>query len=98
VLALTIPAVAALFTFGFAPILGFLRATMDEHSKQISWRSISVVLLSSALFAGIGQLWRCMLSSEQMAARRPLWIVLLGWHAVFLHVLLRMASVLGLDG
>jgi hypothetical protein len=96
VLALTIPAVAAVFTFGFAPILGFLRATMDPESNVVSWRSVSVALLVFALIAGVGQLWRCLAASPGIASRVPFFIVLLAWHWVFVHVLLRMGSVLGL--
>jgi hypothetical protein len=96
VLALTIPAVAAVFTFGFAPILGFLRATMDANSDVVSWRSISVTLLVFALIAGVGQLWRCFAASQGIASRFPFFVVLLAWHWVFVHVLLRMGSVLDL--
>ena len=96
VLGLTIPAVAAVFTFGFAPILGFLRATMDSDSNAVSWRAISVVLLVLALLAGVGQLWRCFAATPGIASRLPFFIVLLAWHWVFVHVLLRMGNVLGL--
>jgi hypothetical protein len=97
VLALTVPAVAAAFTLGFAPILGFLRATMQAGSGSISWRSISVALLSFALIAGVAQLWRCLWASSHAGKGRTFALVLLGWHVVFGYVLLRMASVLGLD-
>ena len=98
VLALTIPSVAALFTFGFAPILGFLRATMDPDEDHVSWRALSSVLLSFALAAGVVQLWRCFLASPGVTGRGRYFLVLLGWHAVFVHVLLRMGHVLGLGG
>jgi hypothetical protein len=96
VLALTIPAVAAVFTFGFAPILGFLRATMDEKSDVVPWHSVSVALLVFALIAGVAQLWRCLVASKGIASRVPFFLVLLAWHWVFVHVLLRMGSVLDL--
>lgn len=98
VLALCIPAAAALFTFGFAPILGFLRLTMDEGGGQISWQAISRILLAVALVAGVGQLWRCALRWQRRDGRgSPGFLVLVAlWHAVLLYVLLRMADLLGL--
>jgi hypothetical protein len=96
VLALTIPAVASVFTFGFAPILGFLRATMDDTGGQVSWSTVSAFLLVIALVAGVAQLWRCLFSPKQLASRFPFLAVLLVWHGVFLHVLLRMGHVLEL--
>ncbi len=98
VLAATVPAVAAMFTFGFAPVLAFLRATMESESATISWLDLSQILLAIALVAGIGRLWRCILFARGLDTRQPLVLVLLGWHGVFLHVLLRMADVLGLRG
>jgi hypothetical protein len=98
VLALTIPAVAALFSFGFAPILGFLRATMGAAEGELSWRAVSQVLLFVALAAGVVQLWRCLLASRSVSQRGLLVAVLVVWHGVFAHVLLRMADVLALRG
>lgn len=98
VLALTIPAVAALFTLGFAPILAFLRATMDASSEQVSWRTLSNALLAIALLAGIAQLWRSLLAAKGFRAHAGFVVVLLVWHGLFLHVLLRMADALGIPG
>lgn len=96
ILALSIPAVAALFTFGFAPILGFLRLTMSPGASEISWTSISRALLAFAAFAGVAQLWRCLIAWMRTQAQVLFVLVLLAWHVVFAYVLLRMASVLGL--
>lgn len=96
VLALMIPASAALFTLGFAPILEFLRLTMAEEPKEIGWDSISKVLLGISLAAGIIQLWRCFLGSRQKANPALLALVLLVGHGVFLYVFTRMFRVLGL--
>lgn len=96
VLGFTIPAVAALFSLGFAPILAFLRLTMTDESKQVPWRSISNVLLALAVFAGIVQLWRTWWSARNAAPSTLFPFVLMIWHAVFLHVLFRMGSVLKL--
>ncbi len=96
ILALSIPAVAALFTFGFAPILGFLRLTMSAGASEISWLSISRALLTFAALAGVAQLWRCLIAWMRTQAQVLFVLVLLAWHVVFAYVLLRMASVLGL--
>jgi hypothetical protein len=98
VLGLTIPAVAAVFTLGFAPILAFLRATMTDESTQVPWRSISNILLSLAVLAGVAQLWRTWRAAREAAPSNLFALVLLVWHAVFLHVILRMGSVLQLGG
>lgn len=99
VLALILPATAALFTFGFAPILAFLRATMAPAAGHVRWESLSVALLWLALFAGVGQLARAMAATRRsQGGGATLIVVLIVWHGVFLYVLARMAEVLGLDG
>ena len=107
VLALTIPAVAAVFCAGFAPIVGFLRVTMDEAAGHLSRRAVSGVLLWFALAAGIAQLWRCALAGRRPVAvdappvpfQEPLFLALiLAWLGVFLYVLTRMGTVLSLFG
>jgi hypothetical protein len=42
----------------FSSILAFLRSTMESEASQISWASISRLLLCIALSAGFIQLWR----------------------------------------
>jgi len=96
VLALSIPAVAAVFSFGFAPILGFMRWTMDDVSTRVSWHSLSNVLLGVAVAAGFAQLWRTSLSSKGMRESVLFPLVLMVWHAVFVFVLVRMGDVLDL--
>jgi hypothetical protein len=96
VLALTIPAVAAVFTLGFAPILCFLRETMSPQGGEISWRALSSSLLGIALGAGIVQLWRCLYAARLFASGLLLPLVLLVWHGVFLYVFVRMFRVLDL--
>lgn len=99
VLALTIPAAAALFTAGFAPILWFLQATFDAEAKQIGWRDVSNVLLWISLVAGVLQLWRSMRKPNVDAMGSLVFVLLwLAWHVVFLYVLARMGHVLGLVG
>jgi hypothetical protein len=98
VLALTIPAAAALFTAGFAPILWFLQLTFDAEAKQIGWREVSNVLLWISLVAGVLQLWRSM-RKPSVDTNAVLFVLLwIAWHVVFLYVLVRMGNVLGLLG
>ncbi|MBL8857491.1 MAG: hypothetical protein JNL28_03170 [Planctomycetes bacterium] len=97
VLALTIPASAALFTAGFAPILWFLQITFDSEAKQIGWRDVSNVLLWISLGAGVVQLWRSMRKPPVDTAGAFLFVLMwMAWHAVFFYVLARMGHVLGL--
>ena len=96
VFALTIPAVGALFTFGFAPILGFLRITGDGDGDLVSWHTISIVLLVFASLAGIAQLWRCLAASKGLPSRWRFVAVVFAWHWIFIVVLLRMGDELGL--
>jgi hypothetical protein len=98
VLALSIPASAAIFTCGFAPILGFLRLTFEPESQQISWRDVSAVLLVAALLCGVLQLWRLLFLSRRSDTPWYLPAVWIGWHVVFAYVLMRMAHVLRLGG
>jgi hypothetical protein len=95
-LALTIPAVAALFTFGFAPILGFLLWTVKDADAGIGYRGLSGLLLCIALLAGIGQMWRCLVRAREAQLDVLRVFVLCAWHAVFLYVVLRMGQVLEL--
>ena len=96
VLALLIPASAAIFTLGFAPILEFLRLTMEKDSEGIGWSSISTAMLGISLGAGVLQLWRCFLGSRQQPNPLILGLVLVVWHVVFLYVFVRMFTVLEL--
>jgi hypothetical protein len=96
-LAMTIPAVAAVFSLGFAPILGFLRWTVEPGEGRFEFGGLSALLLAAATLAGIGQLWRCLLAGRQLPLRFAYGVVLLGWHLVFLYVLVRMGDVLGLS-
>lgn len=96
VLALIVPASAAVFTLGFAPILEFLTVTMSPEHTTIDVRSIARVLLGISLAAGIVQLWRCFLGARQQPQPVLLALVLLVWHGVFLYVFVRMFRVLAL--
>lgn len=96
VLALTIPAAAAIFTAGFAPILWFLQLTFDVEAKQITWQHVSVVLLWVSLAAGVVQLWRS-LRRPAIDTALVLYVLLwIAWHGVFFFVVARMGHLLGL--
>ena len=94
-LGLVIPCVAAVFTFGFFPIVWFLRATMDEGTR-IGPGDLSSFLLVVSLVAGLGQIWRCTSSRKELQPAGPTLFVMVGWHVLFLFIAFRLASVLGL--
>ena len=91
----------SLFTLAFAPILGFLRLTMNEvslsDSAYLSWHDMAVPLLVCALAAGIGQLFRLLRGEPALRGLGPsLGLVLIPWLALYLVITVRLASVLGL--
>ena len=95
-IALAATAVAALFTFAFAPILGFLRATMTG-AHVISAASMSIVLLLFSLLAGIAQLLRLLRGDTSLRGRgASVTRVLLPWLALYVFIFCRLASVLEL--
>lgn len=96
VLALLIPASAAIFTLGFAPILEFLHLTMDKDSDGVGWSSISTAMLGVSLAAGVLQLWRCFFEARRQPNPLILGLVLVVWHVVFVYVFVRMFTVLEL--
>lgn len=93
-MALSISAVASLFSLGFAPILWFLRVTSDGPGLT---HAASFVLLGVSLLAGLGQLGRAMFSrdrSDPVGDRYRLTV--LAWQALLLFVSARLATCLGL--
>lgn len=93
-LTLVIPAAAALFTLGFAPIHWFLAATMPADSA-VSATTTRIVLLVAALLLSLSHLNRCLFGDvtlEQLRASWPLWI---GWQILLLWITWRMAQTLG---
>lgn len=95
VLGLSIPAVAAVFSLGFAPILAFLRATIAQSEEVSTLAVLSLLLLVVSLIAGIVQLWRCG-AGLRHAVPACTFALVVGWHFVFLYVVWRMARVLEL--
>jgi hypothetical protein len=94
--ALAATAVTSLFTFAFAPILGFLRATMTSPS-EVPWRDMAVLLLGCALAAGIGQLFFLM-RGEPVLRRlgRSFGLLLIPWLALYVVITVRLATALHL--
>ena len=89
-------ATTSLFTLAFAPIVGFLRATMTG-SRDIGWGDVAYVLLFGALAAGIGQLARLLFGDPVLRARsQSLLYVMIPWLVLYLFITVRLASVLAL--
>ena len=98
VLALIITTAAALFCFGFFPILWFLDSTMGDGGEAVTSAHISIGLLTISLIAGISQLNRCLFVDSTLDAFRaslPLWI---GWQVLLVFITYRMATTLGMFG
>jgi hypothetical protein len=89
-------AVASLFTFAFAPILGFFRLTMSG-AQVVTPHGMAVLLLVFAFSAGVGRLLRLL---QGDAALRGLWPfvgrVLGPWLVLYIFITLRLAELLGL--
>ncbi len=96
VIAMMLPAAAALFSAGFAPILAFLDATFDKSSDQVSGQDLGKILLTVSVLAGVLQLARILPRSRRnqdtpvLILLIPAWLVLLG------YVMLRMVRTLHL--
>ena len=100
VLSLLITSVSAVFSFGFFPILWFLKETMGDaavnETGRVTWTHISTGLLTLALIAGLAQPCRYLL--EQTSLKQPSvpLALLLGWQALVVFICHRMAIALAL--
>lgn len=95
-LALVISSVAALFTFGFFPIVWFLDATMEEGSF-IDAGSIATVLWCISLAAGVTQFLRSQHAVSLLREFKPTFRALLvGWLGLLVFITARLAMALGL--
>jgi hypothetical protein len=92
VLALTVPAAAALFCLGFFPIQWFLEATMAPGG--VGAHEIAIGLLSVALLLGISHLNRCLVADSALRGLRSSWLLLLGWQSLLVFITCRMALAL----
>jgi hypothetical protein len=93
-LGLIVSAVAAIFTFGFFPILWFLQATMRDDSALVTPYHVSVTLLSFSLLAGVGHLFRCFFGLRRRVASSA--ALLVGWLSLVIFITYRMALLLEL--
>lgn len=94
-IALIIPAAAALFSLGFAPIYWFLDYTMpaDEGAGGTATR---VVLLVFALVLALSHLNRCLFVDAGLKVLRDNWLLWVGWQLLLVFLTYRMANVLGM--
>ena len=94
VLSLLITSVAAIFTFGFFPILWFLNVTMIDETSLIGTTEISSALLGIALLAGIVHLMRCMFADTSLSPRGSYSSLILLWMGLLVFITIRMAITL----
>jgi hypothetical protein len=94
-LTLLVTSVAAAFSFGFFPILWFLRGAMAD-GELVNLAGLSVLFLSVALFAGIAQLLRCLGVMSSVTGQRSSLGLMAVWLLLLIFVTFRMARALGL--
>ncbi len=87
--------VASIFSFGFFPVLWFLSATMSEASSAGSVQTISAVLLTVSLCAGLLQLGRCLKHLRQVVGGRSWSVLIIFWQALLVFITYRMGLSLG---
>lgn len=92
-IALTLSTTAALFTFGFAPVLWFLKATMHADARGLTAAELSFGLLAVAFVAGLGQLGRTVGRGPNRLGQGML---VTGWGLLVATIWWRMARVLEL--
>ena len=90
-----IAAVAAIFSFGFAPILWFLQATTEGASGRETLAELSGLLLGTAALAGILHGIRCLRAARHLDGGGFSIVVLL-WQILLLFIGWRMSGALGL--
>ena len=91
-LGLLITSTASLFSFGFFPILWFLRATMLPDST-LEPGHLSVALILISLGAGLVHLHRCM---PRLAGGTAYTVLTLMWQGLLIFIVHRMAGLLGI--
>jgi hypothetical protein len=94
VIALVISAVAGMFVLGFAPILWFVELTTTAGS--IATGTVSVVLLSGALVAGLGHVARTLMEDPSARPDRSYQVLMVAWQGLLVFVAYRMGDFLGL--
>ncbi|MFN3244087.1 MAG: hypothetical protein ACE37K_21450 [Planctomycetota bacterium] len=94
-IALVIPAAAALFTFGFAPIYWFLEVTMPDDGG-LGGVATRVTLLVFSLLLALSHLNRCLFVDADFRVLRDNWALWVGWQILLVFLSYRMASTLGM--
>lgn len=95
-LALVITCVAAVFSFGFFPILWFLQETMLQESAVVTPQHISILLLAVSLLAGVGHLGRCFYRERVLQPLRASPFMLVTWQFLLVFITYRMSVTLEL--
>ena len=95
-LGLVISTVAALFTFGFFPIIWFLGATMQQGSF-IGAGAIAVLLICISQAAGVVQFLRSQHAVSLLREFKPTFrLLLVGWLGLLMFITFRLAQSLEL--
>jgi len=97
-LALLITSVAAIFSFGFFPILWFFEVTMSGDGSIGTRHGLSVFLLITALGAGILQICRCLFRERRLRPKGSFWfwVLIFFWQGLLIFITCRMGIFLGL--
>ena len=90
------PAVASIFAFGFAPILWFLRATIDADNSTGSIPALSAALLTASALAGAAHMVRCVNRTRVLSQSGWALFLMLSWLGLLLFIMHRMAGLLDL--
>lgn len=91
-----IAAVAAIFSFGFAPILWFLHATIDGPLSRATVKVLSGFLLALCALLGSAHGMRCLKLTKRGDESFTLGFVVLVWQLLLLFIGVRMSGALGL--
>lgn len=89
--------VAAMFSFGFAPILWFIRITSHVSTPHDTLGTLSSMLLCAAAFAGIVHGMRCMKIVRESDGGSSFSLVVFVWQLLLIFIGARMSTALGLS-
>lgn len=97
-LSLLVSAVAAMVTFGFAPIIWFINATGGAGDEDLAFTAgISLLLLVVALLMGMAQMTRVLFAAPAPWHRKVLHFILtMIWFVLLFFINFRMARNLGI--
>ncbi|MFK7738836.1 MAG: hypothetical protein AB8H80_00835 [Planctomycetota bacterium] len=98
-IALVIPAAAALFTLGFAPIYWFLSLTMPgatSGAAAMPSSAVRITLLVLAMALALSHINRLLLRDVRLAPLQQNMALWIGWQVLLVFLTWRMADTLGL--